>query len=150
MSLVERTLIVIQMFGLRGWFRGEFQPWFLKKSFWNRSVDCKEKVSARAENPRQVSETGIGLSAPANGPKNLQKYLVIEKVFQPELKKERESYAVKLFSRKQNGVYFCPGWNSLYSIFLNGRWFIILLYSFELCLPKQGEEGLLALRQKNI
>ena len=60
-SLVERKLIVIHMVGLRGWFRGEFQPWLLKKSLWNRSGDCKEKVSARAENPSQVSETGIGL-----------------------------------------------------------------------------------------
>ena len=71
-------------------------------------------------------------------------------VFQPELKKERESYAVKLFSRKQNGLYFCPGWNFSYTTFINGGRFIILLHSFELCSPEQGEKGLSALRQKNI
>ena len=148
MSLIEHKLIVIHMVGIRGWFRGEFQPRFWKKSLWNESGDCKEKVSGRAENPSQVS--GIGLSAPANGPKNLQKFHVIEMVLQPELKKEGESYAVRLFSRKQKGLYFHPGWNFSYPTFLNGGWIIILLCSFELCSPKQGEKGLLALRQKNI
>ena len=36
------------------------------------------------------------MSAPANELKNLQKFRVIEMVFQPELKKERESYVYRV------------------------------------------------------
>ena len=49
-----------------------------------------EKVSALAENPSPVSETGLGFSARPNGLKNTQKVRVIEMKFQPGLKKERE------------------------------------------------------------
>ena len=47
-----------------------------------------EKVSARDENPRPVSETKLGFSAGTNGLKIPQKVHVIETECQPRLKRQ--------------------------------------------------------------
>ena len=63
------------------------------KSSKNESGDCAEKVSARAENPSPVSETGLGLSARVNGLKTpCNRY----HFFQPGLKKKKKNATMRI------------------------------------------------------